>query len=272
MGALMKLELVPFEEKHFTDRYVSWLNDPEVVRLSEQRHKKHTMDSCREWMKTYRSGNLSKVWAIEVDGQHVGNVTALADERNGTVEVSNLIGERSMWGKGIGTLAVAHAIYQLFEANRKAAGLRNTPKGKPYLKIWIGTLDINYGELRIMEKLGMRKDCVIKDHFIVDGEPHSEVRKYFDHNDWRQFLVAFNQVNFDFQRKQGIPKEKWTFPYTKEDEASWVSDDRQHVSTYIIRHSVNAKKIGFLSELNLQLNLFLYRLKNRLKGLKNKHG
>ena len=36
-----RLQIIPFREEYLTERYVSWLNDPEVVRFSDQRHRQH---------------------------------------------------------------------------------------------------------------------------------------------------------------------------------------------------------------------------------------
>src|SRR3990167_8056447 len=114
------VQLVPFTEAHITPRYISWLNDKDIVRLSEQRHKTHTDETCRAWLANYMGHEHNRIWAIEVDGVHVGNVTALADPNNHTCEVSNLIGEKSYWGKGIGTEACRQAInHMLDEGYRK---------------------------------------------------------------------------------------------------------------------------------------------------------
>ena len=45
-----RLTLTPFNtERHLTERYVAWLSDPDVVRYSEQRHRTHTLASCRHF-------------------------------------------------------------------------------------------------------------------------------------------------------------------------------------------------------------------------------
>jgi len=48
-----RLRMVPFSEAHLTTRYVGWLNDPEVVRYSEQRHQTHTIESCRSYLLSF---------------------------------------------------------------------------------------------------------------------------------------------------------------------------------------------------------------------------
>jgi ribosomal-protein-alanine N-acetyltransferase len=148
--------IVPFEDRHLTDEYVSWLNDSEVVRFSEQRHRHHTIETCRAWMQNYKKGP-NKLWAIEYDKKHIGNICANVNEKNGVAEITNMIGNKNYWRKGIGTEAVRQAIERVF-----AMG---------YRKVYMGTLEHNIGQIRLMEKLGMKKEAVIPNQYLVDGEP-----------------------------------------------------------------------------------------------------
>jgi ribosomal-protein-alanine N-acetyltransferase len=141
-----RLRIVPFSEEHLTC-YVGWLNDPEVVRYSEQRHRKHTLESCREYWQSF-SGSPNYFWAITTLSNeigHIGNINAYVDRNNSVADVGVLIGERSVWGKGYG-LETWKAVcdYLLIEA-----GIR---------KVTAGTLAVNKGMLSIMERSGMIPD------------------------------------------------------------------------------------------------------------------
>ena len=46
----MKIKLVKFNKKFLTKRYISWLNDKKLMRFSEQRLKKHTLNSCKKYL------------------------------------------------------------------------------------------------------------------------------------------------------------------------------------------------------------------------------
>lgn len=73
----------PFREHHLTEAYVGWLNDPEVVRYSEQRHQKHTMESAREYFQT-QENSINSFIAIEVlegDAIHIGNMRAFVNQK-----------------------------------------------------------------------------------------------------------------------------------------------------------------------------------------------
>ena len=137
-------------------RYVAWLNDPEVVRFSEQRHRRHSEESCRDFVKSF-DGVTAHIWAIEVDGQHVGNITAHRDIPNGTADIGILLGERSAWGKGIGAAAYsAAADWLLANECRMVTG---------------GTMSVNAGMLRVFAKSGFMIDGRRPGFLLLDGEP-----------------------------------------------------------------------------------------------------
>ncbi|MGE4062694.1 MAG: GNAT family N-acetyltransferase [Rhodospirillaceae bacterium] len=154
-----RCRLEPFTHSHLTDRYVSWLNDEETMRFSEQRHHHHNLESCRRYMASFE-GSPNYFWAIvEVERGlgHIGNINAYVDERNGVGDIGILIGERSAWGRGYGTEAwVRVCEYLLRERNlRKVTG---------------GTLATNKGMLAIMDRAGMQEDGRRRRQAVVDGD------------------------------------------------------------------------------------------------------
>lgn len=153
-----RVRLVPFAEEFLTQRYVGWLNDPVVTRYSEQGRRRHTLDSCREFWRSF-DGSDDFFWAVVAgaDG-HVGNITAKVDRWYAVAEVSILIGETKVWGCGHGAEAFGLACRWLLEGH----GMR---------KVFAGTLAPNAGMRAIMRKLGMIEDGVRKAHAVVDGTP-----------------------------------------------------------------------------------------------------
>lgn len=150
------LVLAPFGPEHLGQRYVSWLNDPEVVRHSEQRHRAHSLESCRAYVESF-TGSPSGLWAMLTrQGAHVGNVTAAVDAPNAVAELGILIGERAHWGRGLATQAWAALADHLF----RERGLR---------KIVAGAMAENTGMLRVADKLGMAPDGRRARHFLLDG-------------------------------------------------------------------------------------------------------
>jgi [ribosomal protein S5]-alanine N-acetyltransferase len=153
-----RLRIIPFLENYLTPRYVSWLNDPLIVRFSEQRHRSHTLESCRQYWQSF-TDTLHYFWAItSIDPNigHIGNMNAYIDKMNSTADLGILIGESAVWGKGYGLEAwIAICNYLL-----RDVGVR---------KITAGTMAVNKGMLRIMECAGMAADgrrirqCLIDD-------------------------------------------------------------------------------------------------------------
>jgi RimJ/RimL family protein N-acetyltransferase len=154
-----RLLLEPFDaERHLTPRYVSWLNDPQVVRYSEQRHVSHTLASCREYAESFR-GTPGFFWAIQVKAErlsHIGNLAAYVDERNRIAELSILIGEPGYGGKGLGTEAWSAAMSHLLDTVRVR-------------KVHAGTMAENRPMLRIFEKTGMTIECRRTRHYLLEG-------------------------------------------------------------------------------------------------------
>jgi RimJ/RimL family protein N-acetyltransferase len=155
------LVLHPFGPRHLTETYVGWLNDPDVVRFSEQRHRQHSMDSCRAFVSSFSSGpNL--LWAIETseDGQHIGNITATIDLPNKIADIGIMIGAAHARGKGYGRHAWAAALNHLCTRDdlRKVTG---------------GCLAANTAMVQVMRTCGMSEDGFRPDHFLVEGHPTS---------------------------------------------------------------------------------------------------
>lgn len=154
-----RLRIVPFSAVYLSPRYVGWLNDPAVVRYSEQRHKRHTLESCRQYWQSFQD-SPHFFWAITTTDSglgHIGNINAYIDEFNSTASVGIMIGERTASKKGYGLEAwIAVCNYLLYHICIR--------------KVTAGTLAINKGMLRIMERSGMVADGKWVRHYIVDGE------------------------------------------------------------------------------------------------------
>jgi ribosomal-protein-alanine N-acetyltransferase len=153
-----RLRIVPFSEEHLTTRYVNWLNDPEVVRYSEQRHHQHTPESCRQYWKSFIA-SPHYFWAIIVtngDLGHIGNMNAYVDLRNSVCDLGILIGQKAAWNRGYGFEAwVAVCGYLL-----RNVGMR---------KVAAGCLSVNEGMLSIMKRAGMVEDGRRLRHYLCEG-------------------------------------------------------------------------------------------------------
>lgn len=147
----------PFEAEHLTARYVAWLNDPEVVRYSEQRHRHHTLESCGEYFAAQRE-SADYFLAIETDALgHVGNLGVSVDRHNHLADMAIVLGERSVWGQRVATRAWSLVLRQLLDQ----FGFR---------KVTAGTMATNTAMLRLMDRTGMTVECIRPRHFLWEGK------------------------------------------------------------------------------------------------------
>ena len=83
-----------------TERYVGWLNDPEVNRYLEVRHNKNTRDSVKGFISSHdnKSSFLFGVFDKK-SGDHVGNYSARCDLMHLTATLGVMLGDKSYWGR-----------------------------------------------------------------------------------------------------------------------------------------------------------------------------
>lgn len=153
-----RLLIVPFSERHLTGRYVGWLNDPELMRYSEQRHKTHSMETCRSYMESFQ-GTPNRFWAVEAAAGglgHIGNINAYVDVFNRVADIGILIGEKDAGNRGFGSEVFSAVCRYLFEREQMR-------------KVTAGTVSVNTPMLRLMHRAGMTEDGIRRRHYIVDG-------------------------------------------------------------------------------------------------------
>ncbi|MCX5815848.1 MAG: GNAT family N-acetyltransferase [Proteobacteria bacterium] len=153
-----RLRIIPFSKEYLTPRYTGWLNDPEVMRYSEQRHKSHTLESCRQYWQSFADTPhyFWAVTAIDPNIGHIGNINAYVDEKNSLADIGIMIGEKTAWRKGYGLEAWQAVCSYLLDD----VGIR---------KVTAGTMAANKSMLRIMEKSGMVADGRRIRHYIFNA-------------------------------------------------------------------------------------------------------
>jgi len=151
--------LRPFSERYLTDRYVSWLGDPDVVRYSEQRHRRHTLESCRAYMQSFDTGPNYFMAIVAKDPAlgHIGNINAYIDTANAVADIGILVGEKAVWGKRYGSeVWAAFARFLLKDRNLR--------------KVTAGTMAINHGMLAIMRHTGMTIEATRRRQALCEGQ------------------------------------------------------------------------------------------------------
>ncbi|MFH1019056.1 MAG: GNAT family protein [Pseudomonadota bacterium] len=154
-----RLLITPLGKEHISSKYLGWLNDKDLMRYSEQRHRNHNSQSCLEYLRSFED-SPHHLWAIieQQDGLgHVGNINAYVNEQNLLADIGIVIGERNAQGRGYALEAWRAVSAYLFDK----VGIR---------KISAGTLAANTPMLKLMRQAGMVEDGIRKRHFLCDGQ------------------------------------------------------------------------------------------------------
>lgn len=160
-----EVRLFLLEPDAVDDAYVAWLNDPAVNRHLESRFAAHSLESTRDYVSAIRDSSCSVMFGIwsKPLGRHVGNIKlGPIDWRHGLGEIGLMIGDRSAWGHGIATRAIA----LVTAIAREQLGLR---------KITAGCYASNAGSRIAFERAGFAVEGARKDHFLLDGQPEDLV-------------------------------------------------------------------------------------------------
>ncbi len=156
-----RVTLRRFGEPEISDRYLGWLSDAEVNRYSRRQGRSPvTADQARAYLTALRPDEV--ILGIHTRNKgHVGNVKyGPIDRANGRADISILLGERGVWGCGIGSEAIYLVTRHLFQAE----GLHRVDAGSN-----------NPAFLRLVEKLGWRQEGVLRDYVQRDGRWHDHV-------------------------------------------------------------------------------------------------
>lgn len=159
------VELFGLQPDDVTDEYVAWLNDAAVNRYLESRFVRHTPESTRRFVQDVVESDDSILFGIRYfpDGRHVGNIKlGPVDRHHRRAEIGLLIGDRSVWGRGIAASSIELATRYAFDS----LGL---------LKVTAGCYAGNVGSRRAFEKAGFEVEAIRRRHFLLDGTPEDAV-------------------------------------------------------------------------------------------------
>jgi [ribosomal protein S5]-alanine N-acetyltransferase len=148
MGATViqgaNVTLRPVTDADVTPDYVGWMNDPEVGAFLETRFAAHSADDVRKYVRTQNAAADAVFLAIvrNADQRHIGNLRIGAiDRHHHTATIALVIGDKTAWGHGLGSEAIALATTHAFSA----LGLR---------KLNARCYATNLGSIRAFEKAG----------------------------------------------------------------------------------------------------------------------
>ena len=118
-------------------------------------------------------------WALEHEGRVVGGVGLRPAPRHGRVELGYALA-RWLWGRGLMTEALSAVIDAAF-------------RGLPIRKVAARAVAANVGSIRVMEKVGMQFEAVLRRHWVYHGQACDAVHYGLLREEWERNASAVDQ-------------------------------------------------------------------------------
>jgi RimJ/RimL family protein N-acetyltransferase len=155
---------------------ITWFEDLEVTRFVVRRHPM-SLEQEKDWLEGIARDPDTLIWVIEVDGRAVGTTGIREiDWKNGFGSTGTIIGDKEMWGKGLGRelmqLRARYAFMQL-----------------PLRKLKSGYIEGNEASARAQAAAGYREIGRWRRDQFVDGEWRDMVITECLREDWERSRV-----------------------------------------------------------------------------------
>ena len=171
-----RLKLEPISIKFCSNKYVNWLNDPEIYQYLDNGGN-YTYNSLFEYLNKYTEKPIL-FWAIIIkeDNTHIGNIKVdPINKKNQIGEYGILMGDKNKWGQGYAKEATKAVIDYCF----KVLELR---------KITLGVIKDNITAVKLYQKLGFETEGIYRMHGIYGGKYCDAIR-----------MALFNMIDPDVQ-------------------------------------------------------------------------
>jgi len=144
--------------------YISWMNDYEVVKFTEQSEILHSKSSIKKFVKEKLDSKSELLFGIFYKEKHIGNIKLGPIKWNDlTSDISYIIGIKELWGKGIAT----SSINAVSNFSNKSLNLK---------KLYAGYYENNFGSARALEKCGFTIDYIKKKDILFEGLRKDRIR------------------------------------------------------------------------------------------------
>jgi len=159
-------------EEDLNENYLGWINDPEVLKYRENKSYPSSMAQLRAFYDALQlKTDVHLAICTKKDNKHVGNLSLdCLQWSHHRAALNIMVGDKSVWGKGVGTEAIAlltrHAFMNM--------GLHHVWAESP-----------NPGFNAVVKKLGWTQEGIKRESFFCDGsyidmECHSILRPEWD--------------------------------------------------------------------------------------------
>ena len=108
----MKVKIKILKIKDVKKSYVKWFSDKDVVRYSKNQYKKFSIIGQKKYVKKCLKDKNLALYGIFYGKIHIGNILLkglISDNKCG--EITYVLGDKSYWGKNIGSIAIKKIIF-----------------------------------------------------------------------------------------------------------------------------------------------------------------
>ena len=151
----MKIILEKINESHANKKYLKWLNDKEVTKYTELRHKETKLKDIVSFIKKTKDSKNTFIYGIFLNNKknHIGNITlGPINSIHKSAEIGFFIGEKKFWNKGVMSVVIKKII------------LISKTKFK-LKKLLGGCYEINHAS----------KNLFLKNRFKLEGKLQSQI-------------------------------------------------------------------------------------------------
>ncbi len=162
---VIMIELKPLKPEDITPFY-TWLNDKEVINYSLSFFQKlSSKDQIKNWFESlFIEKNTYNVGIFLKSNQQLIGYTGISNlsKLNKSGEYFIFIGDKSQWGKGIGTIVTKQVVCYGF-------------KELDLNRIMLTVSAPNIGGVKAYEKAGFVREGILREACFRDGEFHDKV-------------------------------------------------------------------------------------------------
>ena len=108
---LNKIKLVELTAKDYSDRYLQWMNDPNLTKFTEQKYIKHKKKDIINFINKKKRSNIEFLYGIFYEKIHLGNIKiGPVNKIHLTAPISYFLGETKYRNQGIVSAAIKKII------------------------------------------------------------------------------------------------------------------------------------------------------------------
>jgi [ribosomal protein S5]-alanine N-acetyltransferase len=92
-----------------SQKYIKWLNDPDVIRYLETRFIKQDLNECKSFVSKMYEDSNNYLFGIfyNINNEHIGNIKiGFINQNHQKGQISLFIGEKDYWNKGYATESI----------------------------------------------------------------------------------------------------------------------------------------------------------------------